>query len=226
MKKTMFLLWIVIFFTSCTELKDNERWQIKGSFVNTAGEAINNLSISTFGSNNRLGFGQSDENGSFSIVSLVPNTDNLEVIINEPNDGNEFEHQPQYISPTIFFVDGAELSSPLFDFGEITIFEQSQLQLSITKTSTNSATLDWNLSFQEANCIVQVSNQENIFNISVCSEQDFTAGTQTDSTPNMMRNILSLRSSTATFTYSLNGAAPVSQNILLDQPNNSFSFEY
>ncbi|MDT8347836.1 MAG: hypothetical protein RQ756_08535, partial [Flavobacteriaceae bacterium] len=175
---------------------------------------------------NRLGFGKSDENGNFSIVSLARGTGNFSIRINALSIDDTFEYQPGFISPSIFFTDGTSLTNPLFDFGEITIFEQSQLEFSIVKTSTVSATLDWTLSFQEANCLVEINNQEEINNLSVCDQVVSTSGTQTDSTPNFNDNFQSLRFTSATFTYSLNGASPISQNILLDQTNNTFSFEY
>lgn len=223
----------VILLLSCETIEDNKRLLFTGNLIDDAGEPIANAQVSAIfsnstGDNNQqdiLGQDQSDNDGNFSMISLAPNSSGLNLVLNSIFLSKDSIEQ---IYPTLnlFFTRDYFERVLEIKLNSIALPKLSNLEIKIKKTSSNPAILDWSLDFRNTICTLDIQSEEDINNISFCSDFIRYTNQNNPSQPDIQENFKSLRNSIAIFSYTLNDVEGESIEIPLNKIDNEFEFTY
>jgi hypothetical protein len=227
------VLFIVIFF-SCEDVENNRRLLVKGNFVSDNLTPISYVEVFTTFSNNTnptttnnfIGQDFSGDNGKFQFTSLVPKSQNVNLVINR-NTSNV--PQDDFMNRQIILF---EIENEIFqDIDKISLDNffiptMSSLDVTITKTSMESAELNWSLIYNELVCERYITDLVELQNLSFCDQTNTINFTNNDEDPSFTRNITTITNSNAIFTYSLNGQSEEQIEIPINNSSTNFHFEF
>ncbi len=219
---------------SCEDVQNDRRLFVEGNFINDESAPIAHVEVfTTFSANtnvtntsNFIGQDFSDENGAFKLVSLVPRTQNMNLVLNR----NNFNSHDTVVteSPYILFEIEQELLNDVdkISLDNFLIPNIANLAFTITKTSSDSAELNWSLSFNQFLCEQYITNLSELDNLSFCDDTLIFEAMNNDENPSTSTNITTVTNTTAVFTYSLNGQPEENILIPINDPSMQFEFEY
>jgi len=227
--KNCFLFIILICF-SCEDIESNRRFVFSGNLIDENNQPIENaqitstLRVQSIGTDasNPIGRGQTDPNGDFEFVSLVPLSSRVGLSINANQNTNnqEFAEVSFSIENSVFDNKNA---ITLEDFK---LPRKANLDVNIEKTSTQPAFLEWSIEFIRAECFIEIDENSVFDNLSFCNTLSSISGQNTSQNPNNTANIESLRNAIAIFIYSINNEPNQVIEISLNNPSNDFQFTY
>lgn len=234
-KKTLLLFALLLMLSSCEDVENNRRLLVKGNFVNEDNTPIENVEVFTTFSHDDFGIqnptnpiGQdfSDEDGNFQLISLVPKSLNMLIVVNRDLFLSQSANTGAYPYVTI------EIDRSLFQevnditISNFTIPKIASLDININKISTGSAELNWSITYNEVFCESVVSDVSELQNLNFCDVFSIFQFQNDDLNPSEEITIETLRNSTVVFTYSINGQNPEEIIIPINNTSNTFEFEY
>jgi hypothetical protein len=205
-------------------IEDNSRLQFIGRVISDNNEPVAGVSVIAKADSYIVGLTTTDANGFFDLISLdatgrtFNNTYGLEIIVNEFSSDNEFltEHTSAFIDSRNRF----------YDFETIQLKPSAELDLNIEKTEPTSETFSWSLSYTSTICQQVFVDEQLQEDESDCFTQTSVFRTLNENTPGFSRAYPVLLNTEAQFMYSINGSDPITETIVINNPNTEYNVEY
>ena len=215
---------ILLILQSCDDpLDNNRRIIVHGKVVDENGTPIKNMDIKVSSREIDLGSGISTGDGSFEFASLETRLDDFVITINPEN-----EDDSAYSSVRFESVVKNSLRQEIntYAMGEIRLRRAATLNLNVTSASAQSDTLHWRVRYPQAFCGYTFNKTPSNAEEMLCYPENVFQYRQTPARPNDQIEIRSLLGENAVFNYSINSGAEEEIIIPLNNPQNSFTFEY
>lgn len=220
----LFFITSVIFFLSTSgcdpDLVDNTRVLVKGRVVNFEGEPINDvLVLSEINAccNYDLGVGETRGNGEFELTSFYSN---IEFSIYIRDEGFSKYRR-------VYFSTEPIPENLTFDLGEIVLRRTALLNLKVTRDENSSHELRYSLSYIEPICEEFFEDPESVSDISFCYPERSLTRVLNDVNPNSeILDLPVLYGETLQFIYSINGGEEIIEEIIIDENEIEFEFNY
>lgn len=219
---------LAVFSYNCAfDIEDNTRVLVKGTLVDSQGNPLQDILVSSKGDDNNLGSQLSQADGTFEYTSLESNRV-YDIFINEQNFfsgsgviGNTDFQQIKYSNVTA----SGSRKRDVYDLGTLTLFQRATLLLQINKTSSGNAVLQWELQFTDDRCSF-VTNDSDILEESFCNETNEVDNVQNNDRPDFEQSYETLLDTEATFNYTIDNGPLQSIQIIINQENTDYVFEY
>lgn len=229
------ILILLLFSCERIDIQDNKRLVFSGNLTDESGQPISNALISSTLLNsdnisniqNITGQSQSDDNGNFEFIALVPKATESNLIIDSNFSNDEQNEDSRYVNFNLYFP-----SSRVFDevfevnITDLVLPRQSKLEIDIKKTSSDSVILNWSVDYISDVCFVEISSVEELDNISFCNNYIRFSEQNNPNNPDTKIDLHSLRNSEAIFSYNIDGEPTQTIQIPLNNADDVFEFTY
>lgn len=225
-QKFLKIVLILVVFTavSCigddVDIQSDRRLLVKGRIIDEKGTPLRNISVVTSALGDALGRTNTDANGNFSLVSLDEQFDPLDIFINandfyNPNINENFG--------SFRYLSSEHTNRVLYDLGTIVLSEKAALNFNLNNIPGDNNILIYELKFTPADCQLPL----NIIDPPIdCTLSENISGNLSPNSESQTFDVPSILGSTVIFEYSLNSGPNETIEILLNNEQNTFTFEY
>jgi len=232
MKKENFIVYVLILLSivSCQDFEDNRRILIKGKVSNISEFEQQNIQVianiedvfNDFSSlDDVIGRTVVEDNGEFEVVAPVPINRSVFVSLNSDFfDQNDSIYQFNVEVPNL----AIENSNNLIDLQEIEIKQSAFLKINFLNESAEESTISWQLSNLKIPCDFIVNSDGLISTNESCFEPFPVSDQYTDLSASY--ETISIKNTTTTLVYSINGGAQQTLDIPLNNSFNEVSITY
>ena len=217
------MLTVLLLFTGCLpddlDIKNNRRLLVKGKVIDGQGNGLSDIRIVTSAHDDLLAETRTDSAGNFRFISLDERYDPLDILVNVQEyyntQTNDYSSR-SYLSPQR----GHRL---LYDLGTIVLEKKAQLHFTFHNVFTQQNSVSYEIIYTPSDCMLPLSTSSPP---SDCIMSETISGFYSQTSPNDLIYIYSLRDHDVMFRYSLNGGSMQTVHIPLPNENNSYVFEY
>ncbi len=224
--KLMTFVFFIGLFSCEVPYDNNARLLVKGQIRDENNQPISGAQIRAYvevefllGSvDENIGATLSQENGEFEIISLLGRDEDfiVDVIVNENYTRYQYRTDLTDFTPTNY----------LIDLGLVPIKRRASLAFNMARVSPEGTELKYTLEYIVPECretyFEEALNEEESF----CYMTNSNSGILTDENPDLNLTYVTTLGSEVRFTYSINGQPQVIQQIVIDNVENEFNFEY
>lgn len=229
MKFLFSLLLAILFLVSCgpPEFEKNIRILVKGKVVDGDDAPISNVNINIYteratgvfsSGNYLLGTGSSEDDGTFSVISLFDRDEEFQIEI----------HGEQSLSSYFYLRDTKNhpTQNLIYDLGTITLNKLAQINYNITRTSPSNTELRYTFQYLDTECFQVFDNKGLNLVESRCLEEVNLNKVLSENRPEISRSFITLLGSVVSFTYSINNEPEVTETFTVDAEDYEFNFSY
>lgn len=201
---------------------------VKGKVVDGNNQPITNINVSAKAYIYDLGNDVTDSQGRFDFASLASNAETFEIHINKtPNefsDANNSGYNPQLSSVSYIYYESAFQET--YALIDTKLQKTATLDFKIEKMATSSDTLFWQLNYKSPTCTHYIGGIPSGIGEDQCYVNDSTIERLKPNEPDYENQFHSILNSQAVFTYHINSEEDQNVTIPLNQPSNTYVFNY
>lgn len=221
--KLIFCLFGLILFISCEpEVLDNERWIVQGKIIDSIGNPIEDIKVTSSVGTYQLGEGFTDEKGNFKFSTLGTDRSRLEITVNSGLHHQDSDHQKAW-SSSMLRIEGKDNFKPDFDLGSIQLSSAATLNLKIEANSSSSGNLRFSLQYPSKvyHEIISLENSDMGFG----SDHSYSKTINAADSP-FEKEFFSLLNSEIILIYSINNGGETQVTIPLNETENDYTLSY
>ncbi|TBN02449.1 hypothetical protein EYD45_12130 [Hyunsoonleella flava] len=224
MQQNFLMLLTLFFMVSCgpPEFEKNTRILVKGNIVDENDVPVSNIKINIYTERARgafvLGNGSTNEDGSFSIISLFDRDEEFQIEI----------YGEQLFSNYFYLRDTKDhpIRNLIYDLGIVKLNRLAQLNYNITRTSPPNTQLKYAFQYLNTECFQVFDNRGLNLVESRCLEEVNLNRTLSENQPEISRGFTTLLGSVVSFTYSIDNKPEITETFTIDTEDYEFNFSY